>query len=153
MLINPISFNSWFILAKVKNNKSNPISFKGNEDTLYLLEQAKEYAKSDIDSETAIKNLGEGWHGDEAIAISVYCALKSPDDYEKAVIMAVNHDGDSDSTGAITGNILGTYLGKKSIPNKWINNVELTQELAQLSKDLYANPDKIENAHNRYFVG
>ena len=127
--------------------------YKGNEDTLYLLEQAKEYAKSDIDSETAIKNLGEGWHGDEAIAISVYCALKSPDDYEKAVIMAVNHDGDSDSTGAITGNILGTYLGKKAIPNQWLNKVELAEELSQLSTDLYVKPDKIENAHNRYFVG
>lgn len=30
--------------------------------------------------------------------------------------LAVNHDGDSDSTGAITGNILGAYLGQQAIP-------------------------------------
>ncbi len=128
-------------------------TYKGNEDTLELLESAKEYAKSDIDSETAIKNLGEGWHGDEALAISVYCALKSPEDYKKAVIMAVNHDGDSDSTGAITGNIVGTYLGKKGIPNKWVKTVELSNELSQLSKDLYSEPKNIEKANIRYFIG
>ncbi len=27
-----------------------------------------------------------------------------------------DHSGDSDSTGSITGNILGAYLGKNSIP-------------------------------------
>ncbi|MBQ9245088.1 ADP-ribosylglycohydrolase family protein [bacterium] len=127
-------------------------TYKGHEDTLELLEMAKKYAKSDIDSETAIKNLGEGWHGDEAIAISVYCALKSPEDYKNAVIMAVNHDGDSDSTGAITGNIVGTYLGKKSIPNKWLNTVEIAKELGMLSQDLYSKPEDIPNANKRYFM-
>ena len=111
---------------------------------------AKEYAKSDIDSETAIKNLGEGWHGDEAIAISLYCVLKSPEDFEKALFMAVNHDGDSDSTGAIVGNILGTYLGEDKIPSKWKNTVELNKELKQLATDLYNKPNDIEEKEKRY---
>lgn len=127
-------------------------SYKGNEDTLYLLEKAKEYAASDMPTDTAIRCLGEGWHGDEAIAISVYCALKSPEDFEKALILAVNHNGDSDSTGAIVGNILGAYLGSDKIPEKWKNSVELSSELEQLALDLYNKPSEIENAKERYAI-
>lgn len=126
--------------------------YEGHEDTLYLLEQAKKLAHSDIDSNIAIKHLGEGWCGDEAIAISVYCALKSPNDFENALIMAVNHNGDSDSTGAITGNILGAYLGSDKIPAKWKNTVELNNELNQLAQDLYNKPSEIEDANERYVI-
>ena len=124
--------------------------YEGNEDTLQLIEQAKEFAKSDIEPEKAIRILGEGWHGDEAIAISLYCVLKSPDDFEKAVIMSVNHDGDSDSTGAIVGNILGTYLGIDGIPENWQNKIELSSELKSLSNDLYIKPNEIESKEERY---
>ena len=126
--------------------------YKGCEDTLYLLEMAKDFAHSDIDSVEAIRNLGEGWTGDEAIAISVYCALKSSDNFEKALLMSVNHDGDSDSTGAIVGNILGTYLGEDGIPDKWKNSVELSSELRQIALDLYSKPAEIGNAKARYTI-
>ena len=126
--------------------------YEGNEETLELLEAAKEYAKSDMPTDTAISLLGEGWRGDEAIAMSVYCALKSPEDFEKALILAVNHNGDSDSTGAITGNILGAYLGSDKIPEKWKNTVELSTELEQLALDLYNKPSEIENAKERYIL-
>ena len=138
-------------LTKAVDNSIEVLKkYEGNEDTLELLEKAKEYAKSDIPTDMAIKLLGEGWHGDEAIAISVYCALKSPDDFEKALILAVNHSGDSDSTGAIVGNILGTYLGEDAIPQKWRKSLELEQELKILAKDLLVKPQEIENAESRY---
>lgn len=125
-------------------------TYKGHSGTLKLLKKAKEYAKSDIAPEKAIKDLGEGWHGHEAIAISVYCALKEPNDFKEALRLAVNHDGDSDSTGAITGNILGAYLGEDAIPSEWKRHLELSQELRQLSKDLFVPPIEIENAEKRY---
>lgn len=124
--------------------------YNGHKDTLHLIEKAKEYAKSDISSTSAIYNLGEGWHGDEAIAISIYCVLKSPENFEKALIMAVNHNGDSDSTGAIVGNILGTYLGEDKIPIKWKNSVELSSELRQLALDLYQKPKDIKDGQKKY---
>jgi ADP-ribosyl-[dinitrogen reductase] hydrolase len=34
--------------------------------------------------------------------------------------LAVKHSGDSDSTGSITGNILGALLGKGAIPEVWL---------------------------------
>ena len=95
----------------------------------------------------AIETLGEGWVGEEALAISIYCALKYQNDFEKAVITAVNHDGDSDSTGAITGNILGSYLGIKGIPLNWLREVELSEELTQLADDLVTTYEYEEWRH------
>jgi len=84
----------------------------------------------------AIKKLGEGWVAEEALAISVYCALVA-DSFEQAVVMAVNHDGDSDSTGAITGNILGAMQGTRVIPERWLEPLELCGVIEAMASDLW----------------
>ena len=68
---------------------------------------------SDLDN---IHKLGEGWVAEETLAIAVYCSLRYQDDFDKAVCTAVNHNGDSDSTGAVCGNILGAYKHKTCLP-------------------------------------
>lgn len=35
-------------------------------------------------------------------------------------MLAVNHDGGSDSTGATTGDILSKMLGVSAIPERWL---------------------------------
>jgi len=62
--------------------------------------------------------------------------LKHSQDFSTALIAAVNHDGDSDSTGAITGNILGAYLGLSKIPRNWVEKLELKDVLIQMADDL-----------------
>lgn len=60
---------------------------------------------------------------EEALAIALYCGLlgtKKVLSVEDALRLAVNHDGDSDSTGAITGNLLGISLGSDHIPQDLI---------------------------------
>ncbi len=84
--------------------------------------------RSDIEN---IKELGEGWVAEETLAIAVYCALRHDDDFSAAIVAAVNHDGDSDSTGAVTGNILGAYLGESSIDGKWKEHLELYDLLSK----------------------
>ena len=66
-----------------------------------------------------------GWTGETALAIALFCALCHADDYRAGVLAAVNHGGDSDSTGAIAGNILGAKLGKAAIPRAWISGLEM----------------------------
>ena len=66
--------------------------------------------KSDVEN---VESIGGGWTGEEALAIALYCAVRHFDSFENALIAAVNHAGDSDSTGAITGNILGAALATK----------------------------------------
>ena len=84
-----------------------------------------------------VEKIGRGWVAEEALAISIYCSLAYQDDFRKAVLLAVNHSGDSDSTGAITGNILGTLLGVNAIPPEWSEPLELRDEITTLAEDLH----------------
>ena len=101
-----------------------------------LLTKAISLAETPGEDEKHIKAIGDGWTGDEALAIAIYCSLRYPDDFSKAVIAAVNHDGDSDSTGAVTGNILGAWLGYEAIDEKWKRNLEMKGILLKMAEDL-----------------
>ena len=70
------------------------------------------------------------------MAIGVHCSLRHADDFSAALTAAVNHDGDSDSTGAVTGNILGAWLGFDAIEGRWKNGLELYDVLMELADDL-----------------
>lgn len=104
---------------------------------LRLIDKAVELSESGVEDLEAIHALGPGWCGDEALAVAIYCALKYDHDFDKAIIAAVNHGGDSDSTGAITGNILGAYLGLSAIPEKYTKNLELLDVITEIADDLY----------------
>ena len=106
-------------------------------DFLKLIGRAVELSESNIADLDAIRKLGQGWVGDEALAIAIYCAMKYDLDFDKAIIAAVNHGGDSDSTGAIAGNILGAYLGLSAIPEKYTKNLELLDVITEIAEDLY----------------
>ena len=83
-----------------------------------------------------IKALGEGWVAEEALAIAIYCSLRYVDDFDQAIIAAVNHSGDSDSTGAITGNILGAVIGYEAIHEKWKKDLECADIILEMADDL-----------------
>ena len=102
-----------------------------------LMQQAIELSQKNEDDLTAIHALGRGWVAEETLAIAVYCALKYADDFEKAIITSVNHDGDSDSTGAVTGNILGAYLGVDAIPDYYLKDLELRDIIEEIAEDLH----------------
>lgn len=83
-----------------------------------------------------ISSIGSGWCGDEALAIAVYCSLKYQNDFSSAIVAAVNHSGDSDSTGALTGNIVGALCGYEAIDPKWKENLELKDTILEMADDL-----------------
>ena len=91
-------------------------------------------SRDEMQEVEAIHSIGGGWVGDEALAIAVYSCLKHPDDLREALITAVNHSGDSDSTGAIAGNILGAWLGLSKIPKEWIDQLELAEVILHQAK-------------------
>lgn len=86
--------------------------------------------------EKNIRTLGEGWVAEETLAIAIYCSLRYANDFTEGVIAAVNHTGDSDSTGAVTGNILGAWLGYDKIEPKWRENLELGGVILEMADDL-----------------
>ena len=101
-----------------------------------LMNKAIELAYSDTRDIEAIHQLGEGWVAEETLAIAVFCSLRYEKDFDKAIRCAVNHNGDSDSTGAVTGNILGTYIGYEAIPQKYKDNLELLDVILSIADDL-----------------
>ncbi len=108
-----------------------------NIDTLTgimnLAVELSENGGNDLDN---IHRLGEGWIAEETLGISLYCALRHQSDFSAGVIAAVNHNGDSDSTGAVTGNILGAWLGFDAIEEKWKHNLELSDVILEMADDL-----------------
>lgn len=100
------------------------------------IERALDLAESDASDTEAIRYLGEGWVGDEALAIAVFCVMRHIDDFQKCIISAVNHNGDSDSTGSIAGNIIGASLGYSKIPLNYLTTLELHEVLVSVADDL-----------------
>jgi len=100
------------------------------ERAIYLLNNEK----TDLEN---IGHLGEGWTGEEALAIALFCAMKHFDCFEDAMIAAVNHGGDSDSTGAVTGNILGAAVGYEAIPQYYKDDLEMHDLILHMADDLY----------------
>jgi ADP-ribosylglycohydrolase len=119
----------------------------GHEETLRAIEMAEELTDSGLAHEEAIAQLGQGWIAEEALAISIYCALVARN-FKQGVILAVNHDGDSDSTGAIVGNLLGAMHGVKAIPAEWLAPLELRDVITELAEDLYAFKDWVIGEHS-----
>ena len=113
--------------------------FDGDPNLQYLTEmidravRLSENEASDLDN---IHALGEGWVAEETMAIAIYCALKYQHDFSKAIIVSVNHKGDSDSTGAVTGNILGALTGYNAIDEKWKKDLELHDVILEMADDL-----------------
>ena len=91
-------------------------------------------SRTDVEN---IESIGGGWVGDEALAIAFYCALKHFDSFEEAMIAAVNHAGDSDSTGAVCGNILGAAIGYEAIPQFFKDDLELHDVILHMADDIY----------------
>lgn len=102
-----------------------------------IMERAVALSQNSASDLQNIHMLGEGWVAEEALAIAVYCSLKYQNDFSKAIIAAVNHSGDSDSTGAITGNILGAHLGYAAIDPQWKQQLELHDLLLDMADSLW----------------
>lgn len=114
---------------------------KYEEDKHYLkklTEKAVRLAYSDISDADAIRELGEGWVAEETWAIALYSAIRHIDSVEDAIIASVNHDGDSDSTGSVCGNIMGAIYGYEHIKERNIfcpegKQLEETLELSGIT--------------------
>ena len=75
------------------------------------------------DARTIADELGGGWVGEEALAIALACAIGAPD-LSTGLLASINHDGDSDSTGSICGNLLGAHFGAEAIDRRWVADLD-----------------------------
>ena len=117
--------------AALEHLKEHP----GHEETLHAMQQACRLASETPNDADVLARLGGGWIAEEALAIAVYCAL-SAKDFRSGVTLAVNHSGDSDSTGSIAGQLLGAIHGTHAIPSSWISPLELKEVIEEMADDL-----------------
>ena len=108
----------------------------GGEEVSAALAEAVSAAAGGSPSTEAMCQLGEGWVAEEALAVAVYCALTATD-FRSGVLLAVNHGGDSDSTGAICGNLLGAGLGARGIGADLLDGLEGRETITQVADDLH----------------
>ncbi len=108
-----------------------------NDEVRDAIDGAMKAAARQPRSAETVESLGGGWVAEEALAIAIYCALVAHD-FADGVVLAVNHSGDSDSTGAMVGNLLGAAWGVESIPAAWLDGLELREEIAIVADDLLA---------------
>jgi ADP-ribosylglycohydrolase len=111
-----------------------------------------------LSPEDLVRELGEGWVAEEALAVALYSVLATappeqsedsrteagmaqnmPERHFKAAIsLAVNHSGDSDSTASIAGNILGAYYGEACLPADWLEALEAPDVIRAMAARLTA---------------
>jgi ADP-ribosylglycohydrolase len=113
------------------------VEWENHEETLRSIRNAIDLFETSQPTFKNVEKLGGGWVGEEALSIALYCALHYQNDFEKAIILSINHSGDTDSTGSIVGNIVGLINGKKAIPTRWLENLELNDFLSELTEDLH----------------
>ena len=140
-----ISDNDFYALPRNTRNirlKSGETATVGDLIYALLLENAGdaavELAATNPGDAAMVETLGGGWVGEETLAIALYCALSHPDDFEKALLLSVNHSGDSDSTGAVCGNLMGMKLGAGVWPEKWKKYLELNELIGDMGRKLAA---------------
>ncbi len=115
------------------------LRFKGDNHLAYLFDlvlKAMWFATAKESDTDAIRKLGQGWVAEETLAIGIFSAMRYTDDFESCICCAVNHDGDSDSTGSVAGYIIGAILGYSAIPEKYLTNLELHDVLVSVADDL-----------------
>ena len=75
--------------------------------------------------------------GAQVLAGAVYAALVGKDDFDTAMIIAVNHSGRSAAVGALVGAILGTVMGAEALPEFYLECLEPAMLLIELADDLH----------------
>jgi len=77
-------------------------------------------------------SFGLGWVGDEALAVGLHAAATA-ESFSGAIEVASNHDGDSDSTASIAGQLFGAKHGLAALPNDAVYRVDVLEPLLELA--------------------
>jgi ADP-ribosylglycohydrolase/protein-tyrosine phosphatase len=84
-------------------------------------------------------SFGRGWVGDEALAVGLHAAATAGS-FAEAIEVASNHDGDSDSTASIAGQLYGAKHGLSVLPAEAVYRVDVLEALL----DLYGEWGRVE---------
>lgn len=106
------------------------------EDLAQQLRGAIALARSDtLSTEEGMEQLG-CLDTAGCLAGAIFACLRNSEDFDAAMITAVNHSGYSAAVGAITGAVLGARLGEEALPEFYLESLECAPVLRVLAEDL-----------------
>jgi ADP-ribosylglycohydrolase len=82
--------------------------------------------------------LGNGSAPHEGVPFSLGCFLRSPGNFEEAVLQAANQGGDARAVAAMTGALCGAYVGASGIPARLLTRLPRRGELLEAAGALLA---------------
>ena len=110
-------------------------AWEGSENTVEALQQALELAERGPIPARALESLGSARTGPSTLGSAVAAALAHPESFADAVALAATHSGDSAATAALCGSLLGAARGADAVPQRWLDELELGDLLAELLAD------------------
>jgi ADP-ribosylglycohydrolase len=84
-----------------------------------------------VPSRAKVAALGEGWVGEEALAVGLTCAMTARS-FAECIELAANHDGDSDSTASVAGQLYAARHGLGELPAEAVERVDVLEALLQV---------------------
>ncbi len=126
-------------------------TFRNHHEILHSIVNCTNVINSNVEpSLKVIESLGSGWVAEELLSLCLYCAYVHKDSFEKAVLLSVNHGGDSDTSGFLTGSIVGLLLGEAKIPQQWKEDLEFRNVISQIARDFLLRYEGTEEWVKKY---
>ena len=101
-----------------------------------LIEQAVSLAEERlVQPEAAMERL-KCDNGAQVLAGAIYAAMLCEDDFDSAMVVAVNHSGRSAAVSSLTGAILGARLGEQALPEFYMDGLYIADVLRELADDM-----------------
>lgn len=132
------------ILKAIKTVEPLVLKVKGHENILKILNETAWHIQNSegINHDKLTDTFGEGWTGETALAVALYCAATSIS-FKEVVEKASNHSGDSDSTAMLAAGIW--FLSNKDKDQEFISlarRVDVINSIEYLIKELKAISEK-----------
>lgn len=119
---------------------------------LHTIRQAVELAHAVRSRQSAMEDLVCD-NAAQVLAGAVYALLTCGNDFDTAMITAVNHSGRSSAVAALTGAMLGARLGMEGVPDFYLECLDVCQPLMTLADDLYTGcPRPIDLEWDRKYL-
>lgn len=122
----------WYKYIDTKFDRNGkPLKIRANSNPMHRIR----YYYENFIKDTAEQQIGSSGY---SCMIMAYDALLDCDGiWEKLIVYAMLHSGDSDTIGAIAGGLYGAVYGMGDVPLQMINYLERKKELENLSSELY----------------
>ncbi|MFD7403383.1 ADP-ribosylglycohydrolase family protein [Streptomyces sp. NPDC059866] len=106
----------------------------GHQPVSEALQYALGAVRQGIPTPARVAELAGEGTAERVVSAAVYCALVG-EDVRQGLRLAVNHDGPSATTAALTGGLLGALHGETALPPAWLAELEGRPTILELADD------------------